>query len=93
MKYYTVKEVAELFRVNPYTIRRWVHFQKLPCMRIGLKILIPESAIGASREVMKEIKPTGETSQNPPDAGNMIQTQPADNYSSTSLPAEPSDTS
>lgn len=33
----TDKDVAELLRLKPATIRMWVHLQKIPCVKIGEK--------------------------------------------------------
>lgn len=35
----TVDEAAELMRVNPRTVRRWVRAGRLDCLRAGNRIL------------------------------------------------------
>lgn len=44
-KLLTRKEAAELFRVDVRTVSDWVQKKKIASVRIGRKILIPESVI------------------------------------------------
>lgn len=43
----TATEVAELLRVDPYTVRRWVGRDQLPAYRIGREIRIDGAALTA----------------------------------------------
>lgn len=45
MKFYTVNEVAEKFRVTPQTIRTYIRTGKLRASRIGRPHLITEKAL------------------------------------------------
>lgn len=44
-KVYTIQEVANLFRVNEMTIRRWITQGKIQAYRVGHRYLINESEI------------------------------------------------
>lgn len=44
-KLLTRKEAAELFRVDVRTVSDWVQKGKIVSVRIGRKILIPESVV------------------------------------------------
>lgn len=43
-KYYTVKEAADILKVNPMTIYRAVDQSQITFLRIGRTLRIPESA-------------------------------------------------
>lgn len=45
MKFLTVKEVAELLKVHPNTVRFWVAKGKLPASRIGRAWRIREESL------------------------------------------------
>ncbi|HIE44239.1 MAG TPA: DNA-binding protein [Candidatus Omnitrophica bacterium] len=38
---FNVREVSELFRVNPQTVYGWIYKDKLPAVKIGGSIRIP----------------------------------------------------
>ena len=44
-RYYTVKEVAQMFRVKEPTIYYWIKKGKIKAIKIGKKWLIPEEEI------------------------------------------------
>jgi excisionase family DNA binding protein len=47
----TVKQVAAAFSADRSTVRRWIKFKKLPCVRVGGQIRIRQSqALGFIRE-------------------------------------------
>ncbi len=44
-RYYTVKEAAQILRVHPRTVRRWLKEGKLKGKKIGRIWLIPKTEI------------------------------------------------
>ena len=44
-EYLTVSDVAELFQVNPQTVRRWIWEGKLPHVKVGGTVRIPKSGL------------------------------------------------
>jgi excisionase family DNA binding protein len=44
-EYLTVPDVAELFQVNPQTVRRWIWSGKLPHIKVGGTVRIPKSGL------------------------------------------------
>lgn len=40
VEHYTTKQVAELLKVNPRTVSRWVHLGQLPAVRLGRRYRI-----------------------------------------------------
>jgi excisionase family DNA binding protein len=36
----TVAEVADLFKLNPQTLRNWIDRGELPCVRVGRRVRI-----------------------------------------------------
>ena len=50
IKFYTVPETAEAFKVTPQTVRTWIKTGRLNSIRIGRPILITEDNI---REFLK----------------------------------------
>ena len=44
-KLLTVQEVAEILRVTPNTVYRWIKRGRLPVVRIGYLVRLPASAI------------------------------------------------
>jgi excisionase family DNA binding protein len=53
IKFYTIPETAQAFRVTPQTIRAWIKQGKLRGQRIGRPILITESNL---REFLRATK-------------------------------------
>jgi excisionase family DNA binding protein len=51
IKFYTIKETAEAFKVTPQSIRMWIKSGKLKAQRIGRPILITEKNL---REFLKD---------------------------------------
>lgn len=45
METYTIAQVADMFQVDPRTVRRWIAEKKLDAFRIGRMIRIPQTAI------------------------------------------------
>ena len=45
IKFYTVPETAETFKVTPQTVRTWIKTGRLNSIRIGRPILITEDNI------------------------------------------------
>lgn len=41
--YYTIGEVAEMLKVNPESVRRWVRSEKLSAIKLGGKYIRIES--------------------------------------------------
>ena len=37
--YYTIEEVANILKVNPESVRRWVRAKKLPAIKLGGKYI------------------------------------------------------
>ncbi|HPT66014.1 MAG TPA: helix-turn-helix domain-containing protein [Candidatus Woesebacteria bacterium] len=37
--YYTIEEVAEILKVNPESVRRWVRAKKIPAIKLGGKYI------------------------------------------------------
>jgi excisionase family DNA binding protein len=35
----TTRDVAELLRIDPYTVRRWAQHGTLPCLRLGERVI------------------------------------------------------
>jgi excisionase family DNA binding protein len=50
-EFYTVEEVAQIFRVSPQTIRSWVRAGKLSSVRLGRSHLIHVASVDQLREV------------------------------------------
>jgi excisionase family DNA binding protein len=44
-EFYTTREVANMFKVTPVTIRKWVHEGKLRCVYINTHMRIPRSSV------------------------------------------------
>lgn len=44
-KLLTVQEVATILRITPNTVYRWIKRSRLPVVRLGYLVRIPESAI------------------------------------------------
>jgi excisionase family DNA binding protein len=44
-RFLTIPEAAQILRCHHYTIRRLIWRKKLPCIRVGRRIRIPERAI------------------------------------------------
>lgn len=44
-KVYTIKEVAEVFRVHKNTINNWKKSGKLPYVKVGRRVLFKESDV------------------------------------------------
>jgi excisionase family DNA binding protein len=42
--YYTIEEVANLLKVNPESVRRWVRSKKLPAIKLGGKYIRIEAS-------------------------------------------------
>ncbi len=45
IKFYTIPETAQVFKVTPQTVRRWIKEGKLRSQRIGRPILITEKNV------------------------------------------------
>jgi excisionase family DNA binding protein len=45
MKLYTIKEFSEMIRLSKPTIRQLIYQNKIAYLRIGRRILIPESTL------------------------------------------------
>ena len=41
--YYTIEEVAEMLKVNPESVRRWVRSKQLPAIKLGGKYIRVEA--------------------------------------------------
>lgn len=54
-KVYTIKEVAEIFRVHNNTIINWKKSGKLPYVKVGRRVLFKESDV---KELMNEYTKT-----------------------------------
>jgi len=52
-KLLTVKQAAELLQVSIWTIRRWIHADALPCIRIGREFRIKRDSL-TEFSVMRE---------------------------------------
>lgn len=53
-KYYTMKEVAEMFKVTEMTVRNWIYDQKiLKAYKIGRVVRITESDIEKFKKVAR----------------------------------------
>lgn len=37
--YYTIEEIAEMLKVNPESVRRWVRSKKLPAIKLSGKYI------------------------------------------------------
>lgn len=48
METFTIAQAAEIFQVDPRTIRRWIAAKQLDAFRIGRMIRIPKSAIDSA---------------------------------------------
>lgn len=48
METYTIAQVADMFQVDPRTVRRWIAEGKLDAFRIGRMIRIPKTALSAA---------------------------------------------
>ena len=44
-EYLTVPDVAEMFQVNPQTVRRWIWTGKLPHIKVGRTVRVPKSGL------------------------------------------------
>lgn len=53
-KYYTVKEIADLFHVSRQAIYDWIDEGKLRAVRLGERVRVPESAL---KEFVRPIEP------------------------------------
>lgn len=42
--YYTIEEVAEMLKVNPESVRRWVRSKQLPAIKLGGKYIRVEAS-------------------------------------------------
>lgn len=40
-QFLTIPEAAEILRVSPFTVRRYIESKKIPSVRLGKSILIP----------------------------------------------------
>jgi excisionase family DNA binding protein len=47
MKYYTVKEVAEILRVKPICVYSWIRRGILECVRINTTIRVTEDQLNS----------------------------------------------
>lgn len=45
MKFYTIAQAAEIFQVDPRTIRRWIKSDQIGAFRVGRMIRIPEESL------------------------------------------------
>lgn len=52
-KQYTVKEIAEHFRVSRQAVYDWITSGKLGALRVGERVRIPESALRAFIQVVQ----------------------------------------
>ena len=43
LTYYTIEEVAEMLKVNPESVRRWVRSKQLPAIKLGGKYIRVET--------------------------------------------------
>jgi len=43
LNYYTIEEVAEMLKVNPESVRRWVRSKQLPAIKLGGKYIRVEA--------------------------------------------------
>jgi excisionase family DNA binding protein len=57
-RYYTTRELAELLRVHPETIRRAARRGELRSVRIGLERRYPESAVIEWLELLATASPS-----------------------------------
>jgi excisionase family DNA binding protein len=46
-KYYSIDEVALMFKVHPNTVRNWLKDGTLKGYKLGRRVVIPESSISA----------------------------------------------
>jgi excisionase family DNA binding protein len=72
-KQYTVKEIAEHFRVSRQAIYDWINKGDLGAIRLGDRIRIPESAL---REFIRVVQP-GERVEDRDDKGQIWAAPPA----------------
>lgn len=61
-KLYTVKEVADAFRVSRQAIYDWINRGTLRALRLGDRIRIPESAL---REFVRPVEPGEQVGEKP----------------------------
>lgn len=62
-KYFTVKELAERFRVSRQAVYDWINEGKLRAIRVGVRVRIPESAL---IEFIRPIEPGEHVTEEPP---------------------------
>ena len=62
-EYLTVPDVAELFQVNPQTVRRWIWKGKLPHVKVGGTVRIPKSGLDSMITFKPDCAQTGKSSQ------------------------------
>lgn len=60
MKYYTTKELAELFQVHPETIKREVQRRNLQCFKVGTELRFSQEQVDEYTNVMNQGKTTRE---------------------------------
>lgn len=52
-RYFTRSEVAERFRVTPWTVSQWIKSGKLKAKKVGRKLLITEKAVSEAMEAVR----------------------------------------
>ena len=62
-EYLTVSDVAELFQVNPQTVRRWIWKGKLPHVKVGGTVRIPKSGLDSMTTFTPDRVKTSKLSQ------------------------------
>lgn len=51
-RWYSVDEVADIYRVDPMTIRRAIKAGEMPALRIRTRLIIPAKALAAIEEAV-----------------------------------------
>lgn len=59
-KYYTVKEIADRFRVSRQAVYDWIREGKLQAVQLGERVRVPESALNAFVRPVQPGEPVGE---------------------------------
>ena len=62
-EYLTVSDVAELFQVNPQTVRRWIWKGKLPHIKVGGTVRVPKSGLDSMMTFKSDRIKTSKSSQ------------------------------
>ena len=62
-EYLTISDVAELFQVNPQTVRRWIWKGKLPHIKVGGTVRVPKSGLDSMMTFKSDRIKTSKSSQ------------------------------